>query len=298
MSEELKSRLHAFFPAEIFTSESVVADLENGDILISKEEILPYLQTALLDEKTIEFELDGAPRVYFSRLKDDLPDDYDDSLENDVKDEEPLYKEGDFLLEMSHIVSLPLEPGLGNLHIRHSRTVMLRMFTNAYAVEFGTTFLKLAKVQEIPVIQLEYPEIARIVRGAREFRAKVPDSLDFKVAVNIGEDEDLVVSASDISIKGMAFSLTREEEEFFTIDDTISFKIYVDDELLANLTATIKHLSKIRKKTGIEHVCGVLFDLESRTTAAVIESIVATVQRSHLLELKDKSGASGIELIA
>jgi c-di-GMP-binding flagellar brake protein YcgR len=295
MSEEIKSRLHTFFPAQNFSDESVAKDLENGDILVAKEDILPFLQTALLDEKVIEFEIDGAPRVYFSRLKDDIPEEYEDSQEGD--DLDAIYNDGDYLLEMSHIVSLPLEPGLGNLHLRHSRTVVLRMFTNAYAVEFGSTFLKLEKIKGVPVIQLEYPEIARIVRDARECRVKVPESMNFSVSVDLGDDEQLVVSATDISIKGMGLSLSRDEKEFFTIDDSISFKVFVDDELLANLNASVRHLSQIRKKSGIEHICGVLFDLESRTTAAVVESIVATVQRAHLKDLEKKSDASGIDLI-
>ncbi len=59
---------------------------------------------------------------------------------------------------MSHIVTLPLEPGLGNLHLRYSRDIILRMFTNTYAVEMATTFEDLTKVEDIPVLRLAFPE--------------------------------------------------------------------------------------------------------------------------------------------
>ena len=58
------------------------------------------------------------------------------------------------------------------------------------------------------------------------------------------------------------------------------------------------HISRVRKKGGIEYVCGVEFDLKTRTLATAIESIVASVQRAHLKDLAEKSDASGIDLIA
>ena len=64
------------------------------------------------------------------------------------------------------------------------------------------------------------------------------------------------------------------------------------------LDGTVRHLSKVRKKGGIEYVCGVEFDLATRTLAAVVESLVASVQRAHLKDLAEKSDASGINLIA
>lgn len=296
MPQEIKKQLQHFFPAEPFNDEIIAEYTENGDIISDLNEILPYLQTALLDEKIIEVELDGAPRVYITRLEDSPPADTPEQTNGEEEEHE--YQKGDYLQDLSHLVSLPLEPGLGNLSLRHSKTIMLRMFTNAYAVEFGTRFVELIKIDDIPALKLEYPQIARIVRNAREFRAKVPDSLDLILSIDLEDDDELIFSPVDISIKGMAFSTSKDEQKTFHIDDEFSFKLYLDDELLARLNGTIKHLSKIRKETGIEYISGLQFDLESRTTASVVESIVATVQRAHLKELAALSDSSGLNLIA
>jgi hypothetical protein len=64
------------------------------------------------------------------------------------------------------------------------------------------------------------------------------------------------------------------------------------------LNGTVKQLSKVRKKAGIEYICWMEFDLATRTLATVIESTVASVQRAHLKDLAEKSDASGIHLIA
>ena len=299
MREEIRKRLQHFYPGEAFPAEMLEAALHNGEIVTDKEKILPYLQTALFDEKVLEVELDGLPGIYFSRLKDDLPDPVEDEIEGQNVFIEPEYEPGGYLTEMDHIVTLPLEPGLGNLHLRYSRSIVIRMFTSAFAVEMGTTFEDLAKVQDIPVLRLAFPELARIVRNAREFRAKVPENLNFIVSIESGEGSpELVAVPVNISIKGVAFAVSKQEQRSFQIDQRYTIKLYLEDELRANLVGTVRHLSRIRKKNGIEHLCGVEFDLSSRTMAAVVESLVATVQRAHLKELAEKSQLSGIDLIA
>lgn len=297
MIDDIKRQLQRFFPGQTFPISEIEAGVESGEILTEMEKILPYLQTALLDEKVLEVELDGMPRVYFSRLKDDFSDFTEDEyFELQNKDN---YIQGHYLTEMSHIVTLPLEPGLGNLHLRHSRHIVLRMFTNTFAVELATTFMDLAKVGDLPVLKLSFPTLARIVRDAREFRAKVPDGLDFTAAIEVKEElERLNTTPIDISIKGMAFSITKNEQKTFILGATHSLKLYMNDELLALLNGTVRHLSKVRKKGGIEYVCGVEFDLETRTLATTIESVAASVQRAHLKDLAEKSDASGFKLIA
>ncbi len=299
MSNDVKQKLHLFFPGQTFPDEDIEEGLERGEILVERSKILPLLQTALFDEKVLEIELDGRPRVYFSRLKDDLPDYSEEEQEDDTIPDEPEYNQGDYLKAMSYLVTLPLEPGLGNMHLRHSRFIVLRMFTNTYAVELATTFENLAKAGDLPVLRLSFPTLARIVRNAREFRAKVPESMDFSVVVNVNKKlPALTTIPIDISIKGMCFSMTQEEQKLFLMDTVHSLKLFVNDELVTSLDGTIKHLSKVRKKGGIEYICGVEFDLVTPTLAALIETTVATVQRTHIKDLAEKSDASGIDLIA
>jgi len=299
MIDEIKRKLQHFFPGEQFSAKSVEDDLANGVILSGKEPILPYLQTALLDEKVLEVQLDGMPMVYFSRLKDDIPEPAEIEVDDEKLLIQPESKEGEYLAAMSHIVTLPLEPGLGNLHLRYSHDIILRMFTNTYAVEMATTFEDLTKVQDIPVLRLAFPNLARIVRNAREFRAKVPDSLNFVSSLEIDvESPEMDTRPVNVSIRGLSFSVNKKDQRLFKVNTLYSLKLFVEDELLIRIDGTVKHLARIRKRLGIEYICGIEFDFRTKTQAAVIESIVAMVQRAHLKELAEKSDASGINLIA
>ncbi len=299
MNNDIKRKLQHFFPGTRFSVKTVEEDLANGLILAGREPLLPYLQTALLDEKVIEVELDGMPMVYFSRLKDDISNPSEGELDGETVETQQKNEEGQYLMAMSHIVTLPLEPGLGNLHLRSSRGIILRMFTNTFAVEMATTFEDLATVQEIPVLRLSFPELARIVHNAREFRAKVPDSLNFVVSI-AAEDDSLELESRpvNVSIRGLSFSVNKKEQKLFRINTMYSLKLFIEDELLVRISGSIKHLSKIRKRSGIEYICGIEFDFQTKTQTAVIESIVAMVQRAHLKALAEKSHATGIRLIA
>jgi hypothetical protein len=299
MIDDIQRKLQLFFPGEQFSAKAVEEDLANGVIVSGKEAVLPYLQSALLDEKVIEMQLDGMPMVYFSRLKDDIPDPVEVEMDGKSVLAQPASEEGEYLLAMSHLVTLPIEPGLGNLHLRYSRFIILRMFTSNFAVEMVTTFEDLAQVQDIPVLRLAFPELARIVHNAREFRAKVPDSMNFMISIGMDDESpEMETRPVNISIRGLTFAVKKKEQKLFKINTIYSLKLFIDDELLIRIDGTIRHLSKIRKRLGIEYTCGMEFDFRTKTQNAVIESIVALVQRVHLKELAEKSDATGINLIA
>ncbi len=297
--ESVQKKLSVFFPDMVYTRESVEESLQTGDIFYKSIDILPYLQTALFDEKIVEVELDGMSRVYFSRVHDDLPDLVPTEVDGETVLMEPKYHQGDYLKRMTHIISLPVEPGIGNLNIRNTQKILLRIFTTTYAVELGTFFQDLAVVRELPVLRFSFPVIGRLVRGAREFRAKVPVEMDMRVLVVGKRKQDSVTTRIvDISVNGMSFSIKKHQQEFFRLDEVRTFEFIINGMMSARLNGTIRHVSKIRGKKGTEYICGVKFDLITRAVAAKIESIVATVQRAHLKELSDKSMASGLDLIA
>jgi hypothetical protein len=297
--ESVQKKLSVFFPDMVYTRESVEESLQTGDIFYKSIDILPYLQTALFDEKIVEVELDGMSRVYFSRVHDDLPDLVPTEVDGETVLMEPKYHQGDYLRRMTHIISLPVEPGIGNLNIRNTQKILLRIFTTTYAVELGTFFQDLAVVRELPVLRFSFPVIGRLVRGAREFRAKVPVEMDMRVLVVGKRKQDSVTTRIvDISVNGMSFSIKKHQQEFFRLDEVRTFEFIINGMMSARLNGTIRHVSKIRGKKGTEYICGVKFDLITRAVAAKIESIVATVQRAHLKELSDKSMASGLDLIA
>jgi len=195
------------------------------------------------------------------------------------------------------MISLPLEPGIGNVHIRHSKRIMIRMFLKNYAVELGCFYQDMVTVGGIPVLRLDFPSIGRIVRGAREFRAKVPSEYDLRILI-VGKRRQgtITTKVADISASGCSFLIKKEEQFLFRVDETRTFEFIQDDMLLVRLTGTIRHVSKIRGKNGTEYVAGLQFDLVTRALAAEVERIVASVQRAHLKELSDLSEASGLDL--
>lgn len=295
MNADINRLLQQLFGNSPPSPEEVEAALAKGEILVDSNLILPYLQTALLDEKVVEVQLDGLPTVYFSRLKDH-PEVAAASGEEEDSSES---REGGYLEALTHLIALPLEPGLGNLHLRNSRSILLRMFTNKLAVEMATSFVELTSVEEIPVLRLAFPRVARLVANAREYRAKVPDALNIVVVVTLDDEDGTEIEARpvDVSIRGLSLSVGKKEQRLFKLYQPYSLKLFVDDELLIRIDATVRHLSRLRKRKSIEYVCGFEYEFRTKTQAAVIESIVALVQRAHLKELAAKAEVSGFTLI-
>ncbi len=302
MNDEIKKLLQLYFPSSSYSCDELTEKIERGEILIKEEEILPYLQTALLDEKILEVELDKMPSLYFSRLQDNNPELDSKALSPEnvsKKNSKPTYNPGDYLLSLDHILTLPLEPGLGSLRLRQSTSIILRMFTKDYGIEMGTTFKNIARINELPVLQLAYPSILRIEKNAREFRAKVPDHQDFLVEVERENSPlELTTNPIDVSRKGMGISIDKHIHRQLHLEDELFLKLYIDDELRARISGTVRHLSKVRKRQGIEYCCGVEFSLNSRTITSVMESIVASTQRAHLKDLAEIAASRGIDLLS
>lgn len=300
--QNIQKKLALFFPEEAysFTRQAVEDGIDSGEFMVKPADILPYIQTALLDDKILEVEMDGLTRIYFSRINDDIPDleEVEDEF-GEIRLQEPEYTPGDYLKLMNHLICLPLEPGMGNLHIRNSQKVMIRFFTSSGAIELGTFFQDLAQVREIPVLRLSFPAIGRQVRGARVFRAKVPADMNFTLMIKgkRRKRSDIRTRAIDISSEGLSFVIQKEEQKLFHVDEICSIRFFMEGEMYVKVNSTIRHISKVRDKKGIQYRCGVQFDLSTRSLASNIETIVATVQRAHLKELSDKSEESGITLV-
>jgi hypothetical protein len=297
LSKRILERLSLFFGDIVYTVETLEEELDNGNVMYKPSDILPYLQTAFIDEKFVEVEINGITQVYFSRVHDHPPDPPQND-EIDETDAAKKYNPGDYLKKMSHLIMLPLEPGMGNYNIRYSNRVLLRFFTSSYAVEVGTFYQDQEMIQDLPVLRLDYPVIARIVRGSREFRAKVPKKMDIKLMI-IGKRKQKTTTTQllNVSVSGFAFAIRKEQQQDFVIDEQRSMEIIINDMMELRITGTIRHISKIRGKKGTEFHCGVQADLPTRAVAARLEEIVATVQRAHLRELAELSTDSGITLI-
>ena len=296
--QQIQSHLADFFTDERYLPEALKEAVDQNQIFSNPKDILPYLQSALLDDQILEVEIDDLTRVYFSRLYDDLPplaavD--EDGVRVYV---EPDYDPAEYLKEMEYIKTWPLEPGLGNLTVRHSKKVLIRLFTSAYAVELGAYFRELSEVRGTPCLCFSYPVIGRIVRGDRVFRAKVPNDYELVVKIETPlKKKILPAKVVDISAQGMAFKIDKDQLQFVPMSENKTIKIIYENHVLVKLACNIQHLSKVRGKDGTYHLCGVKFDLETRDIASEIESIVAQVQRAHLKKLSDLSAESGIKLI-
>ena len=302
LRQNVQKKLSLFFPEDSysFTNQAIDDGLESGDFMVKPVSILPFLQTALLDDKILEVEIDGMTRIYFSRLYDELPELEEVELEDgEISLEEPEYTAGDYLKLMNHVICLPMEPGMGNLTFRNSQKVVIRLFTSSLAIELGTFFQELAVVRELPVLRLAFPIIGRKIKGTRAFRAKVTLEMDFELFVKGKRKRrpDIQTHAIDISTNGMSFEIQKEEQRLFKEDEICSIQFILNGEPLTKVNGTVRHNSKIREKKGIQYRIGVQFDLPTRSLAATIETLVATVQRVHLQELSDLSEESGIDLI-
>ncbi|WP_163338141.1 hypothetical protein [Desulfopila sp. IMCC35008] len=296
--DRIQKRLQMFFPDDTYTEDEIRDELDAGNIIATAAGFLPYLQTALLDEKLIEVQFDSHSRVYFGRLADDPPPP-PEPVEGEEEVEEPEYSPGEYLSTMSHVISLPVEPGLGNMHIRYSKTIVLRFFTSSYAIELGTFYQEHTKVDDQPVLKLDYPAIGRIVRGAREYTAKVPKGLDLNVKIIKREwKKPITAEISDMSASSFSFYFDKGVEELLAVDDTHKFQILLNGEIIFEIGGTIRMLAKARKQKSIENICTIQLDLSSRALAAKVESTVATVQRAHLKEVAELSEESGYDLIA
>jgi hypothetical protein len=300
--QNIQKKLGLFFPEDAysFTRQAIEDGIDSGEFMTKPAQILPYVQTALFDNKILEVELDGMTRVYFSRVNDDIPDlEEIEDEDGELQLQEPQYTTGDYLKLMNHVICLPLEPGMGNLHIRNSQKVMLRFFTSTSAIELGTFFQDLAMVREIPVLRLSFPLIGRQVHGARAFRAKVPRDMLFTIMIKgkRRKRSDIQTHPIDISSAGMSFEIQKEEQASFREDEVVNIRFFLEGEMHLKVDGTVRHISKVRNKKGIQYTIGVQFDLSTRSLAANIETIVAAVQRAHLKELSDKSEESGIQLV-
>ena len=293
LSKRIVDRLNLFFGDINYSQDMLQEELDTGDVFYKPADVLPFLQTALMDEKFVEVEMSGITQVYFTKIHDHPPE-----RAEEEEEERDKYNRGDYLKKMAHLITLPLEPGMGKYSIRYADRIVLRFFTSAYAVELGTFYQSQEIIEELPVLRLDYPVIGRIVRGSREYRAKVPKKMDIKVMI-IGKRRKQTITTNllNISVSGFAFAIKKEQQNDFIVDEERTMEIIINGFMELRVQATIRHISKIRGRHGTEYICGVQADLVTRALAARLEEIVAAVQRAHLRELAQLSTESGIKLV-
>lgn len=287
-SSELINTLQAFFPQTEYSSEAVVEGITNGDIVVNSTQMANYLQGALHDESLLEVELDNDKRVFFCRILDHPP-------EEDTPDEDVLYTKGEYLENTDHIILTPLEPAEGNYLINASSRILIRVLTSQAAVEFCCNFDGKIKIDTMPVLQTTFPVVARQVKGAREYRVKVPSDMDLTIIAYRKRDKlKFTTRPMDMSINGMSLYDPKGKHSTLQTDDKLSLQITSDDMLLMTLDAVVRHVTRLRDNQGLQYVFGVKFNLESRASKAEVEKLVASIQRARLRKLAEIEGAFGV----
>lgn len=287
-SSELIDTLQSFFPQTDYSSEAVVEGITNGDIVVNSTQMANYLQGALHDESLLEVELNNDKRVFFCRILDHPP-------EEDTPDEDVLYTKGDYLENTDHIILTPLEPAEGNYLINTSSHILIRVLTSQAAVEFCCNFDGKTKIGTMAVLQTTFPVVARQVKGAREYRVKVPSDMALNIIAYRKRDKlKFTTRPMDMSINGMSLYDPKGKHTTLQADDKLSLQIISDDMLLMTLDAVVRHVTRLRDNKGLQYVFGVKFNLESRASKAEVEKLVASIQRARLRKLAEIEGAFGV----
>lgn len=267
-----------------------------GEILSSKEDILPYLQTLFFEERLIEVQIDHTTRIFFATLWDHLPELIEEEVDGEVQFTEPEYQPGSYLKELTHINLSPLEPTSGNLKIHHSKTLTLRFYTGTTAVELDTGFLNRATIRGEHLLKLEFPEKGYFNRNRRPFRAKTPQDYELNVIVSppgqasTGQECRII----DLSPNGLSFDSTALTQKYAN-GEALHLRMYPESADAIEVRGIVRHYAKIRTKQGNMQICGVQFDLESRKLAARLETHYANLQRVFMRSLSDKSEGQQID---
>jgi len=157
--------------------------VDNWDIIVDPDKLVNLLQSCLHDEAIIEVQFDDLTRVFFCRVLDNKPE--LEEIESDGVGMlvELKYTKTEYLTEKDHLVITPVEPSIGNFLICSVGRVLLRLLGSRSAFEFGCFFEEKIRVREMPVFQCSFPLLARQVKGARAYLAKIPKQMELTVHV-------------------------------------------------------------------------------------------------------------------
>lgn len=290
--QDVQTLLVRFFPYSQILEDDSAIRLEDGSlILLQKDQILPYLQTAFFEEHLLEVQIEHTTRFFSSTILDDLP-----PLEETVDNGEVCvvsseYEPGSYLKNGSSFLIAPLTPCIGNATIRQTKSAVVRLFAGATSIEMGSVFLHVDEVRGQPVLRMDFPCIARINKGIRPYRVKLLPSVDAKVILLEGRHGQIggkSYQIVDISPKGLGFSL--QEDGFpVQIGEELNIVIKIAGQRELQVKGCVKGLTSVRGCGGAELICGLQFDLETQALATDLGKLAAAVQRYQLRELAEKT---------
>jgi c-di-GMP-binding flagellar brake protein YcgR len=297
--KETLDLINTFFHQDEYRVDTIKKGIDEGVIITDKSFIANILKGTLHDENIVEVELNKLTRVYFCRILDYPPEKDESTLEENGASMQPVYTKGSYLNSFNCVIATPVEPGIGNFLVcpaQHLKAKMLlRIITSRQGYEFGCFFDAKIQVGGIPVLQLTFPVIAMKIPNAREFRAKIPKTMPFTVAIEMKErNKQFTTFPLDISAHGMVLIDPMGKHTDLKVNEQLSLNLQIEKQEPVLIDANIKHITKLRDTKGTQHCFGVQFDLATRALASSVEGLVASVQRVHLRELLDIADQFGI----
>ncbi|WP_456388064.1 PilZ domain-containing protein [Desulfolithobacter sp.] len=287
--------LSDYFPQKKFTGKTVATGIEDGKIIVDPVSLANHLGSGLHDESLLEVELGGLTRLFFCRILDHPPE-TEIPGEEDENPMESDYTKGDYLKTKDHVIITPLEPAIGNYLVCSIPRMVLRILTSRMAIELCLSFEKKTLVQGLPALKCSFPIVARLVEGAREYRAKIPRNMLFDVRVTRKRNnQTFTTRPMDMSVSGMCLYDPAGRKTSLRQDERVHLNVLANGETILDLDGTIRHVTRLRDAKGLQYVFGVQFDLVSRAISTDVEKLVAGIQRARLRELSQLADEFGVD---
>lgn len=297
-SQDIQALLRSYFTDAKLNDEALGKEQIGACTILSRpDQFLSYLQTVFFEEHLLELQFDQSPRVFITNIIDDSSDVVGGEKNEDGSGSE--YEIGSYLKAADSFLLAPLTPGIGNVHIRSCKLVVVRFYMGSTAVELGCTFRGQDIVGGVPVLRFDFPEIGRVNRIYRIFRVKVVSGIDAQICIlrpTSGDNPEIYL-LEDISPLGLAFQVPTKKKNF-EVGENVRFKVQLAGTSDLEISGMVRRIFNGRDAKGCKDIVGVQFDLETRSLAAKIEQLTAMIQRQQLRKISEKiADMRGVRLI-
>jgi len=268
ISDATATLVAAYFPDSVHRRGE--AEVAGGPetLLTDFTIIAGYLQNALRHKSLLEIRLDQSTRIFFT------------TVAAETKQQSTPKNTGTYLYRFRELLIHPLTPSKGNKAISASRQVVCRFFDGTTAFEFGTTFLEHIQLHGRPVIRLQFPVIGRINKHYRPYRVyKAPEIEAVAVTTVSTSAQQIMLPMINISATGMGFELPHTDAVLSPATSTeLALRLFDRDALLVR--GIIRHRSRQETdQSDVKDICGLQFDLETRSLSEEIEKIAQYISK-------------------
>ncbi len=176
-----------------------------------------------------------------------------------------------------------------------SRTkILLRIISSGTTVELGGLYQERTFLEDMPVLKLTFPRVAKKTSGSREYRAKIPRKMKFQVVVERLKRSRIVTKPINISLNGMALIDPMGRRTNLQAGEKVVCELQLPNQQPIIVESSIIHATRLRNSSGVQYVFGANFNFTRPDTKMAIERVVAIVQRRHLQELANIEERFGV----